>query len=246
MGELKRAVCSLRMLFSVTAAAAVLCAAYVENCASWKTADVLTNIIYPMALSGFTPFACLFPLLPFSLSFVDEYNSGYVRFCVIRERRGSYVWRKLVINALVGGLMMALAFGITFLAGIWISFPTKGDASGFYECTIWYPLLSVGGGKLVLFLKTGLAFLFGAVWSSVCMAVSAVAMNRYVALVGTFVLYQLLWNFLPGSPINPVYLLRGDNGVYVSSANPALIQGMTLVIVLLVSGALLQRRVRDV
>jgi hypothetical protein len=39
--------------------------------------DHLTFIIEPMAFTALAPFAALFCILPYSMSFCDEYNSGY-------------------------------------------------------------------------------------------------------------------------------------------------------------------------
>lgn len=246
MKELKRAICNRYMAAAVLAAAAIMCQAYWDNGLTWNSgADVLSNITLPMALSGFSPFAAIFPALPYALRFCDEYNSGYFRFALTREKKQRYIIKKTAATALSGGIMMAAAFGIVFLTGWMISVPTVDDASGFYKMTIWYPIITVMGGKLVLLLKLGLAFLFGTVWSSVCLMISTIISNRYISYIGTFVLYQVFWLLLQKSTWNPVFLLRGDNGMYVDSLNPGVIQIIVLFFVQVVTIIFMKRKIKD-
>lgn len=244
--ELKRAIANRYTALAIVVAACILCQAYVQNQVGWKTQDVLSLIALPMALSGFTPFAGIFPCLPYSLRFVDEFNSGYIRFLLTRESRSDYIWKKILVTALAGGTMMLAAFTIVFIASLLLGNPTVSDASGFYSMSPWYPFLTIWGGKVVLLLKLVLSFLFGCIWSMVCLLVSAVFMNRYVAFVGTFVIYQGLWQLLPGNLFNPVYLLRGDYGGYSDFWVPAMIQIGMFVILFVMAAALMERKLKNV
>ncbi len=244
--ELKHAVLSRYMLTAVVLAAAILCYAYIQNQAGWKTADVLSLIALPMALSGFTPFASIFPCLPYSLRFVEEYNTGYIRFVLLRKSRRQYLIQKALITAGTGGLMMLAAFAAVFAVALWIGLSTETDSSGFYLVSPWYNLLPVWGGKMVLLLKLGLAFLFGCTWSLVCLLISVVFCNRYVAFLGTFLIYQSLWQLLPGSIFNPVYLLRGDYGGYVSFWVPALLQTAAILLLVVLFLVLGERKIQNV
>lgn len=244
--ELKRAVGNRGMVLAVTIAILILCQAYAQYQVGWKTQDVLSLIALPMALSGFTPFAGIFPALPYSLRFVDEFNSGYLRFVMVRESRKRYIWEKVLSTAFAGGMMMTMAFAAVYIVAVVLGTPTRSDSSGFYAFSVWYPLLGIWGGKLVLLLKLVLAFLFGCVWSTACLLISAIFMNRYVAFIGTFVVYQGLWQLLPGSVMNPVYLLRGDYGGYNSFWVPISIQLIILAILLVAASVLMERKIRNV
>lgn len=244
--ELKRAVANRYMALAIVVTACILCQAYMQNQVGWKTQDVLSLITLPMALSGFTPFAGIFPCLPYSLRFADEFNSGYIRFLLTRESRNDYIWKKVLVTALAGGMMMLAAFTVVFITALLLGKPTVSDTSGFYSISPWYPFLAIWGGKFVLLLKLVLAFLFGCIWSVMCLLVSAVFMNRYVAFVGTFIIYQGLWQLLPGSLINPVYLLRGDYGGYSSFWIPVMIQLGTFGILFFTAAALMERKLKNV
>lgn len=245
--ELKRALKNRYMAGAILAAFLILGRAYIEFWPGIKKSDVLYIITLPMALSGFTPFAALFPVIPFALSFSEEYNSGYFRLALIRQNRKRYINKKIIATALSGGILMLIVFGMIFFIALIIGTPVHiHEMSGFYEEGIWENIVGIWGGKLVLFLKILLAFLFGAVWSTVCLMISTIFCNQYVAFMGTFIVYQVLWQVLPGSVLNPVYLLRGDNSNYSSVWMPFVIQAGYLIVVMAISQLFMERRLLDV
>ena len=48
--------------------------------------DILSAYALPMALSNYLQFACLFPILPFALSYCEDKNSGYLKYILQRKR----------------------------------------------------------------------------------------------------------------------------------------------------------------
>ena len=126
---------------------------------------------------------------------------------------------------------MILSYGFIFLIAFLIGVPTTTEnISEYYLNSLWYPIAAIWGGGLVLLLKLTLAFLFGLVWSNICLFLSVLFLNRYVAFIGTFIIYQFLWQALSANIWNPVYLLRGDWG-YTSYWQPVLIQTFIFFIV---------------
>lgn len=49
--------------------------------------DILSAYALPMALSNYLQFACLFPILPFALSYCEDKNSGYLKYILQRQGR---------------------------------------------------------------------------------------------------------------------------------------------------------------
>ena len=240
------AFCNRRMLLSVGLAVILLGHTYLRN-PDIAGIDVLYIISLPMATAMFGAYACVFPALPYATRFVEEYNSSFSRFILIRSSRIRYAVCKSVSIAFSGGLMMAEAFTIIFGIAVLIGKPSTGyDPSVPYGGTIWYVLIPVWGGKCVLLLKILLAFIFGMVWSSVCLLLSVFFLNRYVAFIGTFILYQFLWQFLSSSKWNPVYLLRADIQGYSAVWEPFAIQLLIFLTLLLCNTLVIVRRLRDV
>ena len=242
----KDAFCSRRMALSVCLAVILLGHTYIRD-PDIAGMDVLYIISLPMATAMFGAYACVFPALPYATRFIEEYNSSFSRFILIRGSRIRYAVRRSVNTAFSGGLMMAEAFGIIFIIAVLMGKPSTGhDPYVPYAGTIWQMYVPVWGGKLVLLLKTLLAFLFGTVWSSVCLLLSLFSLNRYVAFIGTFILYQFLWQFLSSSKWNPVYLLRADIQGYSAVWEPFAIQLLIFLTLLLCNTLVIVRRLRDV
>ena len=93
MTELKRAVFSWRMVLAVFLVLLILMGPlytdtlFRHNMWSYMAGyDILDLITGPMALAGFSPFACIFPMIPCGTRFAEEYNSNYIRFT--RPRSG--------------------------------------------------------------------------------------------------------------------------------------------------------------
>lgn len=200
-----------------------------------------------MSTSMFGTFAAIFPALPYSLNFTEEYNTSFFRFLIIRNGRKKYV-RKTIFNVIVSGaFMMSAAFGFIFLIAVSLGSPTTyNNLSDYYKSGIWYPIAAVWGGKLVLLLKIILALLFGMVWSSVCLFLSVLTLNRYVAFIGTFILYQFLWQAMASTKWNPVYLLRADISAYASYGEPIFMQMFIVFLLCTANYFGIMRRIKNV
>lgn len=246
MNEVKRGVFNRYMLLSVTMVVLVMCQSYIDNQVGWKKVDVLALITYPLALSGFVPFAGVFPMLPYGLSFSEEYNAGFLRYALLRQRKRDYILKKITAVAWSGGVMMWTAFMIVFLVGWIIGVPSVQDTTGAYSRSVlWNPLISLWGGWAVMLLKAMLAFLFGCSWSMMCLLISVIFTNKYISFMGTFLVFQLWWSL--GGNWNPVGLLRGDDMFFSwTSWNPFLMQLMVLAVVSLMTGIFMERKVRHV
>ena len=174
--------------------------------------DRLTMITYPSALSGFTPFAAIFPLIPYATSFVDDLQSGYIKSILMRTGIKRYSRMRMMSVALSGGLTIFLPFFMIFAIITIIGIPTTSDnVSEVFLNLIWSPYVTVGGGILVMAAKLVLAFLFGAVWALFGLLMSTIVSNRYVTIIAPFVIYQALWILMPPQ-VNPLIFLRGDLG----------------------------------
>lgn len=211
----KRALLSFRFLIACGLALFLLIRAMVSYNAFdlVDRQDRLMLLTAPMSLSGFTPFAVLFPLIPYATSFCDEFNSGYTKYIITRIGVKRYTKKKIISVGLSGALAIGIPFLIIFVMIALIGVPTTAaNMSDYYWGTKWEPYVAIWGGNLVLTAKLLLGLLFGCVWALVGLAISTVVTNRYVVVIGPFILYQALWRLLANTPFNPLYMLRGDFG----------------------------------
>lgn len=132
--------------------------------------------------------ACLllipfFSALPFSASFVEEWQSGMIRLLAGRVDKGSYLFSKAVAAALAGGLI--LVFGALFLIlGALLAFlPLEKGAAE--------PVLLEEGIRDLSMLVLRY-FLCGALWAEVGLLCSAWLNHRYLAYLSPFMADYLL------------------------------------------------------
>lgn len=177
---------------------------------NYKMIDIVTMHVMPMALSSYLPFACVFPMLPYGLTLIEEVNSGYDRLIIQRMGINNYIKNKIFFNTIAGGLAAFLPILLIFIGiNILGTEVDKDNISDVFLTWIWSPVMLIWGGRFVLLIKLVLGFLFGAIWANVELMMAAVTKNKYASFVVPFVLYQACWLLLPDF-INPAVLMRGD------------------------------------
>lgn len=169
-----------------------------------------------MAFSGFSIFACIFASLPSSVSFCEEYNSGYLPFILHRSGFKRYWCSKFFGVGTVGGLTLLIPTLIIFLLIIIFSHPESADIKHIYSfefwdlSTVWAKYVTIGGGLPIMGMKLILIFVYGFLWALVPIAISTWLPNRYVTLIAPYVINESVSMLLPKSMFNPLYLLRCD------------------------------------
>ena len=220
--DMKRAVCSVGMLLAVIVGLLLLIEPVLDV---WRyrlgggeaRTDVLTYFFSALALGGYLIFTPLLTVLPGVLTFCDEWNTGYVKYILARQRPAHYIVHRLIANAVAGGLATALPPIVFAVSGLFVCEPytmtdlTAGRLSPFHE-TILEPMELTLGGWGCIATICGLAFLFGVVWSTLALGLSACFPNRYVALCAPFILFFALhlavnacglWQYSPTNTILP-------------------------------------------
>lgn len=192
------------------------------------------------AASGLTPFAAIFPGLAYASVFCEEYSSGYLKMIYSRMPPKKFGLIRMVTVALSGGTMFAIPFtvvlGIAYCCGV-PGIPTGSD-EGFMAGTALAFYIENYGEWYIFLWKVILGFLFGCIWALAGLAFSVWLLNKYVALIAPFVLYEAMWLALGKIPaLNPIYLLRGDDlnnyslsglmeGMYILLASFAVMWGL--------------------
>lgn len=180
----------------------------------WSYYTPIELLSFPLAASDFSPFAVIFCVLPFADSFCEDFNSQYVSNIVIRVGARKYARHRCLFSALTGGCVMGCLMLITVvLCSVAAGKPDTIETVSFMQNSIWWKMevLLPYNGIIMYVLKIVLAVLFGMLWALVGLTISTFIPNPYVTLIAPFVLYQILWFSLSETPINPVYLLRGDS-----------------------------------
>lgn len=212
--DVRRSFCNVGFLAALTTLTALFLTAVVMGAPLNRTRSTYYIMTNAFAASGFGPFAAVFPVLAYASRFCEEYQSGYYRMICARMSPGTFGIIRMTSVALSGGVIiaapilmvciMALRFGIP---GI----PHDSD-EGLWQGTVMLTYIREYGDWYIVVGKVLLGFLFGCIWSLVGLAFAAWVLNRYVALIAPFVLYESLWLGLEKIPLlNPIRLLRGDD-----------------------------------
>lgn len=186
-------------------------------------------IVNILAVSGFTVFLPVFPVLGYASRFCGEYESGYYRLILGRMKPQKFAGVRIISVALSGGMIVALPYLFICLLAVALAAPELADmnslgldASGVNVLKIPEDIemakigMTYGIGVMVA-LKVLLGFLFGAAWALVGLAFAVWMPNQYVALIAPFVLYQSLYILMPNC-LNPALLVRGDDVGHLLSA----------------------------
>lgn len=185
-------------------------------------------IVNILAVSGFTVFLPVFPVLGYASRFCGEYESGYYRLILARMKPQKFARVRITSVALSGGAIVALPYLLICLVAVVLEAPGLADmnslgldASGVNVLKIPEDIemarigMTYGVGVMVA-LKVLLGFLFGAAWALVGLAFAVWMPNQYVPLIAPFVLYQSLYILMPNC-LNPAVLVRGDDAGHLLS-----------------------------
>lgn len=169
------------------------------------------------ALSGYSPFAAIFPAMGYGMVYCEEQKSRYIRMVIHRTGVVRFGIARFIATGVQGGIIVGLPYLLVctfaYMKG------THGiDENSFLCETIDDYFVSEYGDLSIVFVKTLLAFIFGMTWAIVGLALSFWFCNKYISVFGPFIIYDLLWVVLYNKPeINPIFLIRGNLAGYGNS-----------------------------
>lgn len=210
-----------------------------------ESVDILSLYAVAFSTSSFVIFAGIFPGIPYAYSYLEERNSGYLKFIQTRMSRKKYAIQKICFSGLSGGMAVLLpTVGIYILMDILSGDTTPELCQSIWEIKIWGPYMFQWGGRFVLMLKAMLIFLFGVMWSELALLIALIVRNKYVAFVLPFLIYEVLWILVPGTYFNPVFLVRADFDQPLPIFVPYLIDVIYIIILVMANWILFRKRER--
>ncbi len=179
--------------------------------------DAQSLVCNVFALSIFTQLAGLFPGIAFGFSLLDERNSGFLKYELIRSTPMKYIKQKIFFTGLSGAITMIVPYIFLLIP---VSFVGVGTTKEYHTAVLeklaWGSIMYEWNGYLLIALKGVLLILFGIMWAELTLLISLFVKNRYVAFIIPYIIYELLFflNWKNGilMAINPRYMLRYDVG----------------------------------
>lgn len=155
---------------------------------SQMCSDFISEMRVAHSRSGFDMFAPIFAVLPGVTIFCEDYNSGYLKSILSRSSKRKYILNCIVCCSLSGGIAVLLPDLICSGIFMLTAEPHLPDAYG-SSFDLYAAIEFVWGGRLVILVFLLFSFLFGVVWSSVGLCISAYAPNKFIALAAPFAIY---------------------------------------------------------
>lgn len=223
--DLKRSVLSVGMLLSLLIGFALLIepefmavVSFAGGAYTGKISNYINFIFTSLALGGYLIFTPLISVLPSVIHFCDELNTGYYRFVILRKGRASFIFSRWLSNAIASGI--ATAGPLVLLTAISLiccePYTQQMMEDGIFSPlhnTILAPFELTWGGLFPVAIIILLAFVFGAVWGTVGLALSSLIPNRYIGLCAPFIVFfflHLLCSFLRLERFSPVNMILPD------------------------------------
>lgn len=137
-------------------------------------------ILFGLRSDTIAPFVPIFAALPFAAGYVDDVKSKFVRYYIVRSGRKTYLFSRVAVCFLSGGLVLAVGTLLGWGVSALVFLPMEQPRS-----------VQPYAAQQVLQI-TGHLFLSGGLWAMVGMALSTVMESKYISYAIPFVLYYLL------------------------------------------------------
>lgn len=172
--------------------------------------------IAAMNSGAFVLYAPLAATLSYSDSYAQERSQKLSRYILLRIKHKQYLITKFFVNGLTGGLAvalpMAIFFGFTSLKYVRMLPPlsSSGYTEDWMRCYGFLSQFYLPSPDMYIFYRILLGFIFGLVFATLGMAISAFTKNRYIIssfpLIFKFILAFGV-NFLGIPVFSPDYVL---------------------------------------
>lgn len=193
--------------------------------------------------------------LPFTMAFVDDYKSRYLRAYLPRAGKKQYTISRIAATALAGGLTLFLGVLLVCFIFMLILMPMEIVPQAITSNTAMAEVNTIDVTAQLTFVDLmGRAFLFflsGSLWSLVGALFATLTMSKYMAYASPFIFYFVLV-ILSQRYFANIYVLNPQEWMNPSELWDAGIWGAALLLIELIVllsicyGFLIQRRMRDV
>lgn len=145
--------------------------------------------IWINAIPDYCQFILIIIGIPFSMSYLQEKESGLLNFIDMRVSHKKYVLSKFFANFIIGGLTVVIPF-LIFTMVLFIFFGGSIDNATLVDRFGGaYNHLFRSNFYLYLLFHCSIFFLIGGVYANICLAVSTFTKNRIAITLAPFIFY---------------------------------------------------------
>lgn len=149
--------------------------------------------------------ALLFPLIasiPYATSYVEDCTSGFNKYIYTRMNKTKYLHIRVIINALVGGVALAIGPVLAMLFLLVIHFTTSATmlkTGEYLETVNYFYSQGINSPFLMMVVIIAVIFVCGAVIATFTLGLSTILKNHYFTALSSFIVLlvsaTLLINF---------------------------------------------------
>lgn len=157
---------------------------------------------------------------PYTVAFLDEYNSGYIKMYLLKCEKRGYIKGKVIAPAVSGGLCLVFGILTTYLIGALIYMPME-----IADQNIISPFLDI-------LKKCMLFFVCGSLWASVGALFANISLSKYMAYASPFVFFYVLV-ILCERYFRKIYVINPEEWLTVQNYWPLSEWGVILLVLLI-------------
>lgn len=159
--------------------------------------------------------------LALSASYLEDVQSGTLKYILIRTKKNRYLWSKVLTCALFGALTVLLALFV-LLAGFMIVYPINTVEMGYLKMqTIRY--------YTDLFGRAAALVLNGSFYASLGGVIGTVTNNKYMAYAAPFIFYYVV-STLFSAYLSDYLLLNPEEWLMMNVSSIFVVMGIVLVL----------------
>lgn len=190
----------------------------------------------------------IFATFPFATSFSNERKSKSVAYIVSREGRKRYCITKYIVNAISGGVVVAIGTAFVLLM-LSITFPmTNLDFQDVQVADMFHSWLAVYRPMVYCIVEICLGFCRGIIWSSIALLISVYIEDPLVVIVSPYMVSYAFVQFCRLLQIDNKYrldmILIGRTVINSSWNTMTIALTSTLIIVFIIGIVFVKKLVR--
>lgn len=151
--------------------------------------------------------APLLAVLPFSNSYLQDKDSGFLKFIYTRMDRKRYILNRILVNAISSGVIIVSSL-LTILIIICLFLGVSTNPNSFFDGSGTYLFLYLKSKWLYVIFIFILSFLFNAIFATLGLGLSPFINNKYLSFICPFAIYILSATIFP-------YIGLGDHNMSV-------------------------------
>ncbi|MEK4715880.1 hypothetical protein [Sporosarcina sp. FSL K6-5500] len=137
--------------------------------------------------------AITFPIIaciPFASSYLTDIQTGFNNYVQLRMKKSQYMITRLAVNALVGGVAIAIGpfISFSFLLLIKLLFGVPMLKVGErLESVMFFHSIGVSSPIMMILIIIGILFCCGTVFATLGLGISTIIQNKYIAIFVPFI-----------------------------------------------------------